>query len=361
MKIILWMQCVGAMCLAILLIVIDILDINYIDSNKYIIKLKEEYNKSYSISDIKNKILDTVDLPEKVFSHDGLRLMRLARFSGELNFTPTKEVIDGAKKYAENIKDISVERIYDELIRILFSDKKYPFSDKLGHYNGLKILDKTRVIDFILPELALGRGMVQRSDFHAYDVLEHTLKTVAYADNEVRLSALFHDIGKPYSMLKNGRYHTHAIEGERIARDILNRLKAPKRVIEEVCYLTLNHMKDINGNMKKTGIRRLMAKNIEYAPKLIKLMQADFSGCKDNLSASPTVKKWQDIYFELLTDGTPLKEKDLKITSANLIKLGFLGKELGKIKKELMELCIDNPKLNNENKLRELALLKKKI
>jgi len=65
MKIILWMQCVGAMCLAILLIVIDILDINYIDSNKYIIKLKEEYNKSYSISDIKNKSINVAKYSAK--------------------------------------------------------------------------------------------------------------------------------------------------------------------------------------------------------------------------------------------------------------------------------------------------------
>ncbi len=308
------------------------------------------------IEDIKNKVLDTVDTPEKVFCHDGLRLMRLARFSGELNFTPTSEVMEGAKKYAYNIKDITPERIYDELIKILYSDKKYPFSNKLGHYVGLKILDEIRVLDYILPELTLGRNMVQRADFHDYDVLEHTLKTVAYASEDVRLSALFHDIGKPYCKINYGRYHAHALEGEKIAKEVLERLKAPKKVINEVCFLTLNHMKDINGNMKKSGIRKLLLENIEYAEKLINLMQADFSGCKDDLSEAPSFRKWKEIYRELCSDGTPLNEKELKITSKELMEMGYSGKELGSIKKEMLRLAVENPSFNESEKLKKFAL-----
>jgi poly(A) polymerase len=67
------------------------------------------------IEDVYAKVLDTVDKPEITFSRDGLRLMRLARFAGELGFEPTRQVIDGATEHAHNILDISPERVYDEL------------------------------------------------------------------------------------------------------------------------------------------------------------------------------------------------------------------------------------------------------
>ncbi len=197
-------------------------------------------------SDIKNKTLSTVCEPDKVFSVDGLRLMRLARFAGELNFQPTYEVIQSAKKYADNILDISPERIFNELKMILVSDCKYTFSDPIGHYNALKILDHTRVLDKILPELTEGRGMVQRADFHKYDVLEHSIRTVLYAHPTIRLGALFHDIGKPFCFLRDGYYYHHFSEGERIAERVLKRLKADKETIAQVKFLVREHMVDLD-------------------------------------------------------------------------------------------------------------------
>ena len=73
------------------------------------------------INDVKHKVIDTVTTPYKVFANDGLRLMRLARFSGELNFKPTNEVLVYASKFAKNIKEISNERIFAELKMILIS------------------------------------------------------------------------------------------------------------------------------------------------------------------------------------------------------------------------------------------------
>ena len=184
----------------------------------YDIKNQQIIDVLGGVEDIKNKRLDTVQEPDKVFCSDGLRLMRLARFTGELNFKPTDSVIEGARKYSDNILDISPERIYAELKLILGSDSKYPFSDPMGHYNALKVLDETRVLDKIIPELTAGRGMAQRADFHKFDVLEHSLKSVLYSKKEIRLGALLHDIGKPFCFLKNGRYHGHADEGEKIAK-----------------------------------------------------------------------------------------------------------------------------------------------
>jgi tRNA nucleotidyltransferase (CCA-adding enzyme) len=130
------------------------------------------------------------------------------------------------------------------------------FSDKEGHYTGLKILQKTGVLGYILPELTLGENMPQRKDFHAYDVLEHTLKTVLYADKSIRLPALFHDIGKPYAYKMHGKFASHSLDGEIIARETLNRLKAPVKIIEEVCLLTALHMVDFDLKMKRNKVSK---------------------------------------------------------------------------------------------------------
>ena len=74
------------------------------------------------IEAIKRKKLITVDNPEKVFGEDGLRLMRLARQTAQLGFTPDEQTLAGAKKKAKLIRDISVERIYTELLAILHAD-----------------------------------------------------------------------------------------------------------------------------------------------------------------------------------------------------------------------------------------------
>lgn len=306
----------------------------------YDLKNKTLVDPLGGINDIKNKILDTVNSPEIVFSHDGLRLMRLARFSGELNFMPTKSVIDGAKKYAKNINDIKKERILEELKKILVADKKYPFSDVDGHYTALKILDDTRVLDEILPELTLGRGLKQRSDFHKYDVLEHSLKTVLYADGSIRLSALLHDVGKPAVFFETGRYKGHDKRGEIIVREIAGRLKFGNREKEQAAYLTRFHMVDLDLKMKENKIKLFIVENIKRFSELMLLKQADFSACKDDTSLSPTVSKWQKIYEKIKEENLPFSVKELKITAIDLVNTGVRKEELGSVLKELLKKVI---------------------
>lgn len=298
------------------------------------------------IEDIKNKRLDTVTDAKEVFSHDGLRLMRLARFAGELGFTPTEETLKGATLYAENITQIVPERIYEELKKILVSDTKNSFSDKQGHYTGLKILQKTGVLGYILPELTLGENMPQRKDFHAYDVLEHTLKTVLYADKSIRLPALFHDIGKPYAYKTHGKFASHSLDGEIIARETLNRLKAPVKIIEEVCLLTALHMVDFDLKMKRNKVKLFIARYHGIFDKLLLLKQADFSACKGDLSTAPTVIKWKEIYSEMIATNTPFTLKDLHINGDDLKEAGFIGEKIKIVLEEILTECIIFPERN---------------
>ena len=311
------------------------------------------------LEDIENKTLSTVCEPDKVFSVDGLRLMRLARFAGELNFQPTYETIQAAKKHADNILDISPERIFSELKMILVADGKYPFSDPVGHYRGLKILDRTRVLDKFLPELTEGRGMAQRADFHKYDVLEHSIRTVLYSHPSIRLGALLHDIGKPFCFLRDGYYYHHFSEGERIAEKVLKRLKADKATIEQVKFLVREHMVDLDCSMSEAKVRKFLIKHQDRLDELRRVKQADFRASLEIESTAPTIIKWKKIYDKMIADGTPFSYKDLKISASDLIALGYKNQDIGKEQKKLFDYVVLNPKKNDHEIL--IALAKKHI
>lgn len=307
------------------------------------------------IKDVRNKVIDTVTTPYKVFANDGLRLMRLARFSGELNFVPTTDVLKAATTHAENIKEISPERIYAELVRILQSDQKYPFSDPRGHYVGLKILDSTRVLDYIFPELTEGRGMAQRADFHVYDVLEHSLRTLRHADSRIRMAALLHDIGKPFCFKRDGYYYHHFEEGERLAENVLLRLKADKETIKEVKFLVREHMIDLDCSMKESQVRRFIVKNQDMLDKLLMVKQADFRASLETHDVAPTLIKWGRIIQKMQEDGTPFSLKALNISAAELIEIGFEDKDIGKELKKLWEVAVSHPEQNKNQTLLTIA------
>ncbi|MBQ7339403.1 MAG: CCA tRNA nucleotidyltransferase [Clostridia bacterium] len=320
----------------------------------YDIKQDKFVDPLNAMGDIKNKVISTTISPSEVFSHDGLRLLRLARFSAELNFKIDEKTLLGAKENADKIKDISVERIFEELKKILVADSKHSFSDKRGHYNGLKVLDKIGVLDIILPELTLGRNLVQPKKYHDHDVLEHSLRAVLYSPAETRLCALLHDVGKPYCYHKHGNYYFHADRGEKIARTILNRLKAPKLEIDKICFSIKHHMLDFSC-VREVKIRRLIAGNLDFIQDLISLKNADAKACRDLEINFLGYDRFVSIFNQMKTDGTPFSLGDLKISSRELMELGYEGKELGAIRKKLRDRCVDNPTLNSREILIKMA------
>lgn len=310
------------------------------------------------VEDIKNKVLSTVTDAETVFSSDGLRLMRLARFSAELGFCPDEETINGATKYACNIKDVSTERVYDELKKILVADKKYSFSPSNGHYLGLKIMEKTGVLEYILPELTLGKDMPQRKDFHDYDVLEHSLRSALYAEPEVRMDALLHDVGKPFCLIRDNAYKLHYIEGVWIAENILKRLKASKREIERVKFCVGAHMYDLKNDMTEKEIRKFIVKNTKYLQELFWVRQADYSACKDDVRENVGVKKWKRIFTKMIAEGVPFTHKGLKVDADDLVGVGIEKRALKTTFDFLLEQVAVNPALNEKESL--LKIIKSK-
>lgn len=289
------------------------------------------------IDDVDNKRISTVAAAEKVFGEDGLRLMRLARIAAQTGFLPTADCLEGAKANAELIRDISAERIFAELNAILHADEKYGIS--AGQYTGLKILQRTDVLRHILPELTDGAGMVQNKKFHRHDVLEHSLRCAGYADSRVRLAALLHDVGKPYCMKTNSNYIGHEDEGARIAGEILARLKAPKKLTEEVQRLVELHMYDFRIDAKENKVRKFIVENAGLFDKILMVKQADYSACRDDFSIAPSVVKLKNIYGKMKDEGAPFMLKELHIKGDKLLSAGFPAAEVGNVLNRLLGDC----------------------
>lgn len=305
------------------------------------------------IADIENKRVSTTVDADKVFGEDGLRLMRLARFACRLGFTPDGDCLAAAKKNAALIRDISAERVFSELQAILHADGYCGVQD--AHYRGAEILSETGVLKYILPELEAGRGLKQRADFHDHDVLEHSLRCLKYADKDIRLAALLHDIGKPRVFEETGKFVGHEEVGADMAAEILKRLRAPKKLTEEVCVLVKLHMYDLNCAARESKVRRFIVKNYRYIDKLLKLKQADYSACKDDLSVAPAVAKWKKIISDMKEEGAPFSTADLKCDGKELIERGVPASAAGKALSYLLGRCAAEPNLNEKEKLFRLA------
>ncbi|MBP5242957.1 MAG: HD domain-containing protein, partial [Clostridia bacterium] len=305
------------------------------------------------ITDIKNKVMRTVRESARVFGEDGLRLLRLARQSGQLGFSPSEETLQGAKENAALIHDIAPERIFTELNAILFADKKY--GEKDGAYHALTVLQETGVLKEILPELALGDGMPQRADFHKYTVLEHSLRCVLYAAETIRWAALLHDIGKPFCMLRDGNFHAHPEEGAKIVDAVLTRLKAPKKLIESTHALIEEHMYDLNGQTGERKLRRYLVTNYHLLPDLLALKQADFSACKDDENTCPTKLRWEGLLQKMQQEGVPFTLKELDISGKDLLQAGIAEEYIGKVLNGLFLECANEPKKNKREVLLQTA------
>ncbi len=323
------------------------------------IKEGEFVDPLQGIAAVKERRLTTVDDPKKVFGEDGLRLMRLARQAAQLGFTPDQDCLDGAKENADLILDITPERTFEELVQLLIADRKYGV--KGAPYHGLKVMEETGILDRVFPELAKGKGLAQRADYHKYDVLEHSLRAVKYAEALdgsylFRLAALLHDVGKPFCMLQKGNAYMHPEEGAELAREILTRLKAPKKTVETVAWLTRWHMYDYDCQASESKVRRFLVKNVGQLPLLLKLKQADFSACCDDLAPAPTRVKWEKTFAKMQTEKTPFSLKELSVDGDDLLRAGILPRRVGAI---LQELLMHTAVFPNENeKARLLRLVK---
>jgi poly(A) polymerase/tRNA nucleotidyltransferase (CCA-adding enzyme) len=301
--------------------------------------------------DLKKKIIRAVGEPVDRFKEDALRMMRAIRFGCQLDFEIEEKTIRGIKKMAGGIKFIANERIKDELIKILKSDKAH---------EGIMLLHEVKLLQYILPELERGIG-IDQNRHHTYTVFKHSVLSLKYCPNKdwrVKFASLLHDIAKPQTkrLIKGDfTFYNHDMVGARVAEKIMSRLKFSNEDIKKVSTLVRNHMFYYNvGEVTESSVRRLIVKvGEENLKDLIDLRIADRLG-----SGVPKAKPYKLRHLEYMMDKVrkdPISAKMLKINGDDLIKLLNIepSPKIGAILDVLLSEVIEDPELNNKKYLEE--------
>jgi putative nucleotidyltransferase with HDIG domain len=312
--------------------------------------------------DLRAKIIRTIGAPEERFAEDHLRLLRAVRFAAQLGFEIEPKTFAAIKSLALKIKLISAERIRDELIK-LFAPPKLELGGagsplpaaRLqtdgGAYGvtrptsnaacGLVLLRESGLLEQILPELVATISCEQSPDYHPEgNVFNHIRlmleKMSPGADEFLPWAVLFHDVAKPVTAERDAatgaiHFYGHEKVGAEMARAILNRLRFPKKQIDEIAACVLHHMqfKDVK-QMRKATLRRLLLR--ETFPLELELHRLDCLGSHGDLSH----------YNFLVEQAEELKKKPAirppLLTGDDLIKLGMKpGPAMGALLNEIRE------------------------
>ncbi len=306
------------------------------------------------VRDVEQKILRGCN--KHVFESDGLRLLRLVRLAAELEFKIEGETARSAKANSDMLADITSERKRTELDKILYADTVNGV--KNAQYRGLRLLKQLDLWKNLIPELVACDGLSQPEQYHKYDVLEHSFRCVLNAPpvHNLRLAALLHDVGKSYCMKNFGNFYGHEKSSGIAARIILNRLRYPNDVIEQVVRLCNLHMYDMRGDARESKVRVFVAKNFDILDKLVALIRADklATGMADSEEVLKP-HRFEIVRDEMLKDGAPILKKSLRISGKDLADMGFESEAISAGLEYLWRECIINPHNNTPEWLKKTA------
>jgi poly(A) polymerase len=293
-------------------------------------------------SDIKAGVVRTPLNPDIIFTEDPLRMLRAVRFAMKYNWKLPMFMLRALQKNANRLKNISVERIKEELDKMLMT--KSP--DR-----AIKLLAVVGLIDYVAPELNALRGMKQNK-FHKDDAFEHTLEVVKNVPPNIvkRLAALFHDIGKTTTKTvvdAEIHFYKHEDIGADIVKDILTRLHYPNDIINAVVIAVRNHMRLKGSGAEGTEIsnkalRKLQKDLGEHLEDTLDIMHADNLAHSINAAMPKQIPGIRD-RLTRLNKIVPAKEK-APIDGNDIISLGFKqGPEIKKIKDDATDYWYDDP------------------
>ena len=299
--------------------------------------------------DLNYHLIRCVGDPKERFSEDALRILRAVRFSAQLAFPIEPETAEAIKSLAPNLEKISAERIQAELVKLLVSD----------HPERIQDACELGITKVVLPEWDDMVGVKQNTPHHKYDVAAHTVHALQNVKNDkvLRLTMLFHDMGKPVMKTtdENGRDHFkgHAIASEQIAKTVMKRLKFDNDKIRKVTKLVAYH----DYRMEPTGanVRRAMHEiGVELFPYYLAVRLADTKAQSsyERRGKLENIIQIRELYRNALRNKECVTLKDLAVTGTDLINLGIApGKELGTLLNELLDMVIEDPAWNQKGKL----------
>jgi poly(A) polymerase len=226
------------------------------------------------LDDLYAGILRTPLDAHDTFGEDPLRMYRAARFVAQLGFSLAPGVLDALRDMAPRAEILSVERVSEEVRRLLTSE--HPRA-------GMEVLRESGLMRVHLAEL-LDMVGVEQSGYHVYDVYDHTMVAVEHAPRDLltRVAVLMHDIGKPrtHAIAPDGRhtFHDHPDVGARIAETMLQRLRFGNTEIDAVSALVRMHLRPIQydpATFSDSAVRRLMRDAGELRGRLLDVARAD--------------------------------------------------------------------------------------
>lgn len=319
--------------------------------------------------DIKRKVIRTVGNPLERFSEDGLRPVRAVRFSAQLGFEIERETLKAISEpeILKKTSGISLERFRDELLKLMKAEKPSA---------GLKLMEESGILDIFIPEFKKCRGCIQGDfrGYHQFDVLDHLFYACDGAPaskQNVRLAALFHDIGKPdvkrvipTPQGDQFTFYNHEAKSQQITKEILFRLKFSNAEIANICHLVVNHMFNYTQNWTDAAVRRFLAKiQAENLEDLYDLRLADIYGMNNapvrgqDSRTIALLNELKDRISKETEKNSVLSLKQLAVNGKDLMKNGIsAGKDLGFVLNQLLETVLEDPSQNEKEQLIKIAL-----
>ena len=314
------------------------------------------------VEHLKQKLIKTPQDPNLTFSDDPLRMMRAIRFASQLNFDIDADTYDAIIKNTQRLTIVSMERVAEELNKII--------SSPVPSY-GFKLLFQCGLLQQFFPEMVALHGVEYQDNkahkdnfFHTLQVLDNVAKNSD--DLWLRWAAILHDIAKPatkrFDKVVGWTFHGHEDKGARMVPGIFRRFKLPlNEKMEFVKKLVRLHLRPIAlvKEVSDSAIRRLLFEAGDDIESLMMLCKADITS-KNNEKVARYLQNFGHVEKKMIE----LEEKDKvrnfqpPITGDEIIKLLNVppGKIIGEIKEEIKEAILDGIIKNDREQAYELLM-----
>lgn len=303
--------------------------------------------------DLEAGIIRAVGNPTERFTEDALRMLRALRFSAQLGFEIEQATYQAICDLAPTLEKISAERIQVEMVKLVTSD----------HPERIRDVYETGLTKIFFPEFDAMMECDQVNKHHMYTVGEHTIVSMglAPADKVIRLAMMLHDIAKPVCKTTDDKgqnhFKMHPVEGEKMARAVLRRLKFDNDTTDKVCNLVRNH--DDRPEINERNVRRMIIRvKLENFQDLLAVKRADClaQSMYHREEKLAYIAELERVFNEVVAAGDCLKIKDLKINGKDLLAMGVpQGQKIGEILKVLFDEVVENPQLNEREYLLQRA------